>query len=54
MNKEEFKKVGEELQDFLQFRKRGYWVKNKKGRGSYDRQKFKKGEQDGSEIMPKM
>lgn len=44
MNKEIMKKSGEELQEFLAFRKRGYWLKNKKGKGSYNRSKFKKGE----------
>ena len=36
-----FKKEGEELQQYLHFRKRGSVVKNKKGKGSYNRQKFK-------------
>ena len=40
MSKEEKKKSDEELQSFLMFRKRGYWVKNKKGKGSYDRRAF--------------
>ena len=44
MDKRVFKKTGEELQEFLQFRKKGYYLKNKKGKGSYDRSKFKKGE----------
>ena len=39
--KEENKKTGEELQGFLAFRKRGYWLKNKKGKASYDRKRFK-------------
>ena len=38
-----FKKEGEELQQYLHFRKRGSKVKNKKGKGSYNRQEFKKG-----------
>ena len=42
MKKQAFKKTGEELQGFLQFRKRGYWVKNKKGKASYDRAQFKR------------
>jgi stalled ribosome alternative rescue factor ArfA len=42
MSKEERKKTGEELQGFLAFRKRGYWLKNKKGKGSYDRHAFNK------------
>ena len=37
-----FKKEGEELQQYLHFRKRGSVVKNKKGKGSYNRQEFKK------------
>lgn len=44
MNKKINKKEGEELQSFLKFRNRGYLVKSKKGKGSYDRNKFKKGE----------
>lgn len=36
-----FKKEGEELQQYLHFRKRGSVVENKKGKGSYNRQKFK-------------
>lgn len=39
-----FKKEGEELQQWLNFRKRGSKVNNKKGKGSYNRQEFKKGE----------
>lgn len=39
-----FKKEGEELQQYLHFRKRGSVVTNKKGKGSYNRQKAKKGE----------
>lgn len=43
MNKEAFKKEGEELQQFLMFRRRGHKVKAKKGKGSeYNRQDFKK------------
>ena len=37
MNKEDFKKTGEELQDYLAFRRRGTKVEPKKGRGSYSR-----------------
>lgn len=44
MNKEIFKKTGEELQEFLAFRKRSSQIKSKKGKGSYNRQDFKKGE----------
>ena len=41
-----FKKEGEELQLYLHFRKRGSVVANKKGKGSYNRQKFKRGQDD--------
>ena len=44
MNKKINKKEDEELQEFLMFRRRGYYVKSKKGKGSYDRNKFKKEE----------
>ena len=44
MNKQVFKKTGEELQQFLEFRRKGYFIKSKKGKGSYNRSKFKKGE----------
>lgn len=54
MNKNIFKKTGEELQEFLSFRKRANRIDNKKGKGSYNRQKFKKGEQNGSETLPKV
>lgn len=27
------------LQDYLQFKRHGYYVKNKKGKGSYDRKR---------------
>ena len=39
-----FKKEGEELQQYLHFRKRGGTVKPKKGKGSFDRKAFKRGE----------
>ena len=42
MNKQMFKKSGEELQEYLMFRRRGFKIKNKKGKGSYNRQKVKK------------
>ena len=38
-----FKKSGDELQEYLAFKKRGSRVENKKGKGSYNRQNFKKG-----------
>ena len=42
MDRRCFKKTGEELQQYLAFRRRGSKVENKKGKGSYNRQKFKK------------
>ena len=42
MNKEVMKKTGEELQEYLAFRRRGSKIQNKKGKGSYNRQEFKK------------
>ena len=42
MEKEMFKKEGEELQKFFHFRKRGFVIKNKKGKGSYNRKKHKR------------
>ena len=50
MIKEERKKTGEELQGLMHFRKRGYWLKNKKGKGSYNRADFKKFEQTTDTI----
>lgn len=44
MNKQVFKKSGEELQQYLAFRRRGGRVKSKKGKGSYDRSVFKNGD----------
>jgi stalled ribosome alternative rescue factor ArfA len=38
-----FKKEGEDLQQWLIFTRRGSKAKAKKGKGSYDRQEFKKG-----------
>jgi hypothetical protein len=46
VDKRMFKKTGEELQQYLHFRKRGSVVENKNGKGSYNRQKFKKGIDD--------
>lgn len=45
MDKRVNKKSPEELQGLMHFRKRGYWLKNKKGKGSYNRADFKKFEQ---------
>lgn len=42
MNKQMFKKSGEELQEYLMFRRRGSKVKNKKGKGSYNRKEMKR------------
>ena len=44
VDKRMYKKTGEELQQYLHFRKRGSVAQNKKGKGSYNRQQFKKGE----------
>lgn len=44
MNKEVMKKTGEELQEYLAFRRRGSKTQSKKGKGSYNRRDFKKGE----------
>ena len=41
-----FKKEGEELQQYLHFRKRGSVVQNKKGKGSFNRRKNKKIEEN--------
>ena len=41
-----FKKEGEELQQYLHFRKRGSVVENKKGKGAYNRQNFKRGDRE--------
>lgn len=38
------KKIGEELQAYLAWRRKGGKVPSKKGKGSYDRKAFKKGE----------
>ena len=45
MDKRIFKKTGEELQNYLQFKQRGSNVKSRKGKGSYDRRKFKNSEE---------
>lgn len=41
MNKKILKKEGEELQAYLAFKRRGFSVPPKKGRGSYNRKKNK-------------
>ncbi len=42
IDKRMFKKEGEELQQYLAFRRKGGKVPAKKGKGSYDRKNFKK------------
>lgn len=37
MNKEYLKKTGEELEQYMQFKRRGTRVESKKGKGSYTR-----------------
>ena len=45
MDKRMNKKVGQELQDYLAFRRRGSSVRSRKGKGSYQRKpKHQKGE----------
>ena len=46
IDKRIYKKTGEELQQYLHFRKRGSVAENKKGKGSYNRQKMKKGDRE--------
>lgn len=43
MDKRVNKKTGEELQQYLVWRRRGGKVPSKKGKGSYNRKDFKKG-----------
>lgn len=43
MDKRMFKKNGEELQQYLAFKRKGFKIPSKKGKGSYNRKKFKKG-----------
>ena len=42
MDKRERKMNKEDVQGLLQFRRRGYWLKNKKGKASYNRKEFNK------------
>lgn len=44
INRQVFKKEGEELRQWQMFTRRGSKAKAKKGKGSYNRQEFKKGE----------
>ena len=50
MDKTIFKKTGEELQEFLKFRKRGSKVKAKKGKGSFSRKQKHKNKICGSSV----
>lgn len=43
MDKRMNKKTGEELQQYLAWRRKGSSVPSKKGKGSYNRKDFKKG-----------
>lgn len=43
-NKSDLKKRGQELQEYLMFRRRGSFVKPKKGKGSYSRKAKHMGE----------
>ena len=43
IDKRMFKKEGEELQQYLAIMRKHGVVQNKKGKGSYNRQNFKKG-----------
>jgi stalled ribosome alternative rescue factor ArfA len=46
MNKEINKKTGEELQQYLAFKRRGSRVENRKGKGSYKRNQKHKGREE--------
>ena len=46
MDKRIFKKSPEELQQYLHFKKRGFAIENKKGKGSYSRKKKHKNKKD--------
>ena len=41
VDKRIYKKTGEELEQYLHFRKRGGYSRPKKGKGSYNRKNFK-------------
>ena len=45
-----FKKEGEELQQYLHFRKRGSVVENKRGKGAYKREKKNWGDEEWVEL----
>ena len=42
VDKSMFKKTEEELQEYLSFRKKGFVIENKKGKGSYNRKEMHK------------
>ena len=46
MDKRMFKKSPEELQQYFHFKKRGFAIENKKGKGSYSRKKKHKNKKD--------
>jgi len=37
VNKRANKKTGDELREYMEFRRRGYYVRSKKGKGSFKR-----------------
>ena len=45
IDKRMFKKTGEELEQYLQFRRRGTRVESKKGKGSYNRKQKHKNQE---------
>lgn len=47
MDKRANKKEGQELQDYLTFRRRGSVVRSKKGKGSYQRKSKHRAEEKG-------
>ena len=49
MNKNYYRKEGDELQRYLAFRKRAFYIKNKKGKGSYNRKRFKQKKKEFNE-----
>ena len=52
MDKRMNKKTGEELQQYLAWRRKGSKVPSKKGKGSYNRKNFKKGvAQDDEKLV---
>ena len=53
MDKRVNKMDKETLEQYLAFRKRSFAVKSKKGKGSYDRKQFKKGDFQNDEDSDK-